>query len=80
MKIFVTGTAGFGHALATKLLQCSDEVIRIDNINNYYDINLKCARLNELRISKEKIEDGIEKFVEWYRKFYKTILNNKVNN
>lgn len=63
MKILVTGTAGFiGSAVATRLLARGDEVIGIDNINDYYDVNLKLARLaplkkqpgfTELRISLE---------------------------
>lgn len=46
MKILVTGTAGFiGNHLALKLLDRGDEVIGIDNLNDYYDVNLKNARL-----------------------------------
>lgn len=46
MKILVTGTAGFiGAALAQRLLARGDEVIGVDNINNYYDIELKKSRL-----------------------------------
>jgi len=57
MKILVTGTAGFiGFTLAKKLLERGDEVIGLDNINSYYDVNLKYARLNELGIAKENIE------------------------
>jgi UDP-glucuronate 4-epimerase len=51
MKILVTGTAGFiGYHLAKKLLERGDEVVGLDNINDYYDVNLKYARLNELGI------------------------------
>ncbi len=58
MKILVTGTAGFiGFHLAKKLLERGDEVIGLDNINNYYDVNLKYARLNELGICRKTIED-----------------------
>ena len=54
MKILVTGTAGFiGHALAKKLLERGDEVVGVDNINDYYDINLKYGRLNELGIDAQ---------------------------
>ncbi|MEE9413012.1 MAG: GDP-mannose 4,6-dehydratase, partial [Methylococcales bacterium] len=50
MKILVTGTAGFiGNHVALKLLERGDEVIGIDNINDYYDINLKLARLQRLQ-------------------------------
>jgi len=53
MKILITGTAGFiGYHLAKKLLERGDEVIGIDNINDYYDVNLKYARLNELGINR----------------------------
>lgn len=49
MKILVTGTAGFiGSALALRLLARGDEVIGIDNLNDYYDVNLKKARLAKL--------------------------------
>ena len=51
MKILVTGTAGFiGFHLAKKLLERGDEAVGIDNINDYYDVNLKQARLEELGI------------------------------
>ncbi|HEY2345019.1 MAG TPA: NAD-dependent epimerase [Xanthomonadaceae bacterium] len=46
MKVLVTGTAGFiGSALAIRLLERGDEVVGIDNLNDYYDVNLKRARL-----------------------------------
>ena len=63
MKILVTGTAGFiGYHLAKKLLQRGDEVVGLDNINDYYDVNLKYARLAELGISREYIEKSNSKF------------------
>tara|TARA_B100001057_G_scaffold501248_1_gene622482 strand:- start:19492 stop:20499 length:1008 start_codon:yes stop_codon:yes gene_type:complete len=47
MKVLVTGSAGFiGSALAIKLLERGDEVVGIDNHNNYYDPSLKEARLS----------------------------------
>lgn len=49
MKILVTGSAGFiGHALSHRLLQRGDEVIGIDNLNDYYDVKLKQDRLSNL--------------------------------
>ena len=46
MKILVTGSAGFiGSALTIKLLNLGYNVVGIDNHNEYYDINLKNARL-----------------------------------
>lgn len=50
MKILITGTAGFiGSTLALKLLARGDEVIGIDNVNDYYDVNLKLARLERVK-------------------------------
>jgi len=57
MKILVTGTAGFiGHNLAKKLLERGDEVVGLDNINDYYDVNLKYGRLSDLGIDKDDID------------------------
>ncbi|MDX1336194.1 MAG: NAD-dependent epimerase [Gammaproteobacteria bacterium] len=50
MKVLVTGAAGFiGSALSLRLLERGDEVIGIDNLNEYYDVNLKKARLERTR-------------------------------
>ena len=47
--IIITGSAGFiGFHLSKKLLEQGEKVIGIDNINNYYDVNLKRARLDIL--------------------------------
>ena len=49
MKVLVTGVAGFiGFSVAHKLLARGDEVIGIDNLNDYYDVELKRARLKQL--------------------------------
>ncbi|MCB1823821.1 MAG: NAD-dependent epimerase [Candidatus Competibacteraceae bacterium] len=49
MKILVTGSAGFiGSALSQRLLERGDEVVGFDNLNDYYDVNLKRARLARL--------------------------------
>ena len=58
MKILITGTAGFiGSHLAIKLLERGDEVVGLDNINDYYDQNVKYGRLQRGGII-EKLEDG----------------------
>ena len=50
MKVLVTGAAGFiGSALSLRLLERGDEVIGIDNLNDYYDVNLKLARLERTK-------------------------------
>ena len=48
-KTLVTGSAGFiGFHLAKRLLEQGEEVVGLDNLNEYYDINLKKARLEQL--------------------------------
>ena len=50
MKVLVTGAAGFiGSTLAHRLLDRGDQVVGIDNLNDYYDVRLKEARLDRLR-------------------------------
>ena len=57
MKILVTGTAGFiGFHLANRLLERGDEVVGLDNINDYYDIRVKYGRLKESGIEKEEMK------------------------
>jgi len=75
MKILITGTAGFiGSALAIRLLERGDEVIGIDNLNNYYDPSLKEARLNRVKEYdgftevRENIEDR-DKVTEIFKKY-----------
>jgi len=59
-KILVTGTAGFiGFHLAKRLLDEGFEITGLDCINDYYDTNLKYARLHELGIDQNLIRDSI---------------------
>mgnify|MGYP001815923027 CR=1 FL=1 len=75
MKVVVTGSAGFiGSSVSIYLLNRGDEVLGIDNLNDYYDVNLKLGRLErvkaydkftEARINledKKAINDAISKF------------------
>jgi UDP-glucuronate 4-epimerase len=56
MKIFVTGAAGFiGFHLSKRLLLDGHEVVGIDNLNDYYDVNLKYARLEELGVARGQV-------------------------
>ena len=60
MKILVTGVAGFiGSYVCKRLLSRGDEVVGLDNINSYYDVNLKYGRLGTLGIDKNA--------VDWYK-------------
>jgi UDP-glucuronate 4-epimerase len=48
-KILVTGAAGFiGFHLAKRLVELGDEVVGVDNLNDYYDVKLKTDRLEQL--------------------------------
>ena len=59
MKILVTGTAGFiGFHLAERLIADGHETIGLDNINDYYDVRLKYARLQKTGIERQKIDYG----------------------
>ena len=63
MKILVTGTAGFiGFHLTKRLLEMGHEVVGIDNVNDYYDVNLKYGRLRELGIEFSELEDRVTYF------------------
>lgn len=77
MKILVTGTAGFiGFHLAEYLLKRGDEVVGVDNINDYYDVNLKYGRLKQSGI--DSVHDGVNQSSKYgnYR-FYRCDLSDK---
>lgn len=57
MNILVTGAAGFiGYHLSEKLIAMGHNVTGLDNINDYYDVNLKFARLKKLGIEEKNIQ------------------------
>ena len=60
MKILLTGAAGFiGSAVCRRLIDRGDTVVGLDNINDYYDPDLKYGRLAALGIDRDN--------VDWYR-------------
>jgi len=70
MSILVTGAAGFiGFSLCNKLLEEEDDIYGIDNLNSYYDVKLKEARVSKLR---EKAKLYNKKFI-----FIKIDIENK---
>jgi UDP-glucuronate 4-epimerase len=75
MRILITGTAGFiGSALALKLLARGDEVIGVDNVNDYYDVSLKLARLERVKAHSGFTEvrgdiENRELMAETFRKY-----------
>ena len=55
MKILLTGAAGFiGFHTATRLLERGDEVVGFDSVNDYYDVQIKERRLEQLHDLSQK--------------------------
>ena len=68
MKILVTGAAGFiGFHLARRLLERGETVVGIDNMNDYYDVNLKYGRLGELGIQKDAVKSDCFEGFSFYK-------------
>tara|TARA_B100000378_G_scaffold206253_1_gene169504 strand:+ start:7809 stop:8078 length:270 start_codon:yes stop_codon:yes gene_type:complete len=70
MNVLVTGAAGFiGFHLSRRLLDEGYNIVGLDNINDYYDVSLKYARLKELGINEENA-----------KRWNYSILSDKYNN
>jgi len=84
MKILITGTAGFiGFHLANRLLSDGHEVVGIDNINDYYDVQLKRDRLEHAGIRTEGLRDHVSLVSETspgYKFVKADLTNSKVIN
>lgn len=62
--VFITGVAGFiGYHLAEKLIEKNIQVVGIDNINDYYTVQLKYDRLKELGIDQEFASNFVQKVI-----------------
>lgn len=82
MKILITGTAGFiGFHLAKKLVALGNEVIGLDSINDYYDVDLKYSRLNVSGIIRDSIKYNsiTYSYTNDNYKFIQLKLEDKVN-
>ena len=84
-KILITGSAGFiGYHLCKSLLKDNCEVLGIDNMNNYYDVNLKNSRLNDLTnnekpvftVSTSQVRNSINRKGIGKWKKYGALINN----
>jgi UDP-glucuronate 4-epimerase len=76
MKILITGSAGFiGFHLAKRLLEDGHEILGLDNINDYYEIELKHGRLAQLGIDKDNIAYNLRVKSNIYKNFSFIKLN-----
>ena len=79
MKILVTGAAGFiGSNLLARLAERGDEVVGLDNINDYYDVRLKYGRLSENGFAGPFVEGCVTNSSKWAScRFWKMDLCDK---
>ena len=78
MNILLTGGAGFiGYHLSKKLVSETKKITIVDNLNDYYDINLKLARLKDIGFSQNTFEDNTQYQSELYDNlfFYKSDIS-----
>ncbi len=81
MKILITGAAGFiGYYAVKHFAEKGNRVVGIDNINNYYDVGLKYARLAETGIRKELVQNhqSVQSIEYPNYRFVKADLQDKV--
>jgi len=79
-KILVTGSAGFiGFHLSKRLIERGDEVVGLDSINDYYDVNLKYARLEQVGVERDKLsaKDVVRSSKYNNYKFYRMKLEDR---
>ena len=77
MNILITGSAGFiGYHLAVKILKTKANVIGIDNVNNYYDTNIKKDRIKKLKKNKNFFFYKID--LSEYKKINNIVKKNKI--
>tara|TARA_B100000963_G_scaffold112429_1_gene97860 strand:- start:5294 stop:6301 length:1008 start_codon:yes stop_codon:yes gene_type:complete len=77
MKILLTGAAGFiGYHLAQALLSRNDNVMGVDNLNDYYDVDLKKSRLDEISRHKNFLNFKFIKADISDRSFMKSLFDN----
>ena len=80
MNVLITGVAGFiGFHTAKKLLDKGNNVIGVDNINNYYDKKIKLDRLNILKKTSTKKFKFFKKDISNYREIENIFKKNKLN-
>ena len=73
MTTLVTGVAGFiGFHLANRLISSGVNVVGYDNINSYYDVNLKLSRLKQLE-NTSRVSSGKYTFVKGELEDYQTL-------
>lgn len=76
MKILVTGTAGFiGYHLARALAERGDEIVGLDSINDYYDVNLKYGRLNASGVTRDRVSYNVPSASVVYPNYRFIMLN-----
>ena len=78
MNYFITGVAGFiGYHLAERLCKEGFTVIGIDNLNSYYDLDLKKSRINKLKKFKNLTFEQID--ICDYKKLNQIVNKNKID-